>query len=103
MHNKRTIDRAVKMYQDGKRIVEIEKTTGVKRASLYHALNTRGLVPTRNMTASQRRKAQALRSGAQDLGTEELVAQLIATQRELAETRALLETIRRLVGETTAV
>lgn len=89
------MDKAVALYEQGVKIVDIENQTGVLRASLYHELKKRKQHPDRTMTARETRREKALRDG--DFSTSELLERLIATQRELAETQARLDAIRGLL------
>ena len=84
------------MYKDGAKIVDIERATGVLRASLYFELEKLGLKPNRNREAIRDARVQV--ELARDTTKEELLRVLAETQRELAETQARLDAVRAIVS-----
>jgi hypothetical protein len=106
-HPKRTLNKAVKMYQAGARIVDIEQQTGVLRASLYYELKKRKVQPARLSHAREERRTLGIDladEAAAELAerNQELLRQLIDTRAQLAETEARLNAIRAMLDESTA-
>lgn len=97
-HDKRTIDKAVKLYQQGLKITEIEQRTGVLRASLYHALKQRRMAPTRVTRALDKR---VVNSTDAEGSVQYLLDRLTETQARLAAAEAALAAIGRLAEEAT--
>jgi hypothetical protein len=98
-HDKRTIDKAIKLYQQGLKITEIEERTGVLRASLYHALRTKRMAPSRTTRA---RDDRVVNSSDADTSIQYLLDRLNDTQQRLAAAEAALAAITKLAGEATA-
>lgn len=97
-HDKRKIDKAVQLYQDGVKITDIEKRTGVLRASLYHALRQRRMAPVRTAQALDKR---VVNSTDAEGSVQYLLDRLAETQARLAAAEAALAAIARLAGEPT--
>lgn len=95
-NTKAALAKAMKMYADGARIVDIETQTGVRRASLYFALGRAGKRANRNRRAGQNREQMSELSA--DHTREELLALLVQTQAQLAQTQARLDAVRAVIN-----
>lgn len=97
-HDQRKIDKAVKLYQDGLKITEIERRTGVLRASLYHALRQRRMAPSRSVRAHD---ARVVAANDPDTSLQYLLERVNDLQQRLAAAEAALAAIGKLAGEAT--
>jgi transposase-like protein len=78
-------DRIVELYQQGTKLVEITRLTGVPRSTIYWVLRKRGVEPERITRPSR-----------ESLGVDEVLAQLAEANRTIGQLQERLDRERAL-------
>lgn len=89
------LELAISMYDQGKRVVEIERATGIGRTMLYKHLRARNKLPNRQ--GARRELDNTSQENAWTVNA--LIERLVELQRELADRDAKLHAIGSLLQD----